>query len=219
MPVFLTELIERVEFIEEAKGDVKQHFLRGTFMQAGIPNRNHRFYPVEVLANESARYAEENISKNRAYGELNHPNGPNINLDRVAIHIKEIKQDGNNFQGKALIASTPMGDIVKGLCQDGASLGVSSRALGSLKPMQENLSEVQADLRLLAIDVVADPSAPDAYVNAIHEQSEWVFNATNGLWEQTVDKHKKAMSKYTAKQIEEGKLYLWSQFLNSIIGK
>ena len=212
----LTETIESVQVIEEAKGDVKQQFLSGTFMQSGIPNKNHRFYPTEVLANESNRFLKEHVQKNRAYGELNHPAGPNVNLDRVAIHIKELKQDGNNFQGKALIASTPMGTIVKGLVADGSSLGVSSRALGSLKPMQEGLSEVQADLRLLAIDVVADPSAPDAYVNAVHESAEWVFNATTSLWEQTADNHKKAVKTWTTKQLTEGKLYLFNQFLNSI---
>jgi hypothetical protein len=216
MAKLLTETIDYVQVIEEMKGEVKQHFLSGTFMQAGIPNRNHRIYPTEVLANESARFLKENISKNRAYGELNHPSGPNINLDRVAIHIKELKQDGNNFQGKALIASTPMGNIVKGLVADGSSLGVSSRALGSLKPVQEDLSEVQADLRLLAIDVVADPSAPDAYVNAIHEGAEWVFNASSGLWEQTVAQHKQAVQKYSAKAINEAKLIMFNQFLRSI---
>jgi hypothetical protein len=216
MALLLTETIEHVSVIEESKGDVKQHFLSGTFMQAGIPNRNHRIYPTEVLANESARFMKENISLNRAYGELNHPSGPNINLDRVCVHIKELKQDGNNFQGKALIASTPMGNIVKGLVADGSSLGVSSRALGSLKPVQEDLSEVQADLRLLAIDVVADPSAPDAYVNAIHEGAEWVFNASSGLWEQTVAQHKQAVRKYSAKALDEAKLIMFNQFLRSI---
>lgn len=213
----LTELTEQVRYLVEGEGDLKKHFLEGTFMQANTPNRNKRLYPVSVLANEATRYTNEHISKNRAYGELNHPAGPNINLDRVALHIKNLVQEGNNFKGRALIASTPMGNIVKGLVADGANLGVSSRALGSLKPIQENLSEVQSDLRLLAIDVVADPSAPDAYVNGIMENKEWVFNSSTNTWtEQLVESHKKQVNIMTSPELTRKKLKFFESFLNSI---
>lgn len=216
----LTELVEQVSYITEGEGANKKHFLEGIFMQAATPNRNKRIYPTSTLANEANRYMSEHITKNRAYGELGHPAGPNINLDRVAIHIKNLTQEGNNFKGRALIASTPMGEIVKGLVADGASLGVSSRALGSLKPIQENLSEVQSDLRLLAIDVVADPSAPDAYVAGIMETKEWVFNPINNTWtEQLVEAQKKAIKRMTMNEVERKKIKLFEVFLNSLTSK
>jgi hypothetical protein len=217
---FLTELTEHVQYITEGEGDNRKHFLEGIFMQSATPNRNKRIYPTSILAQESNRYMTEHVTKNRAYGELGHPAGPNINLDRVAIHIKNLTQEGNNFRGKALIASTPMGEIVKGLVADGASLGVSSRALGSLKPIQENLSEVQNDLRLLAIDVVADPSAPDAYVAGIMEGHEWVFNpATNSWTEQLVESHKKAIKRMTMNEVERNGVKLFEQFMHSLTYK
>ena len=215
--LLIEHIDEPLKCIVEGEGDLKRHFLSGTFMQAGIPNRNHRIYPVEILANEANRFTTEHIKSNRAYGELNHPTGPNINLDRVAIHIKNLSQEGNNFIGKALIASTPMGDIVRGLIRDDSSLGVSSRALGSLKPMKENLSMVQEDLRLLAIDVVADPSAPEAYVSAVMENRDWVYDAVTNSWtEQVVETHKKVIQKYTTQQLDEARLYMFKQFLDSI---
>jgi hypothetical protein len=216
----LTELVEHVSYLVEGEGDNRKHFLEGIFMQAAVPNRNKRIYPTDVLAKESTRYMSEHVTKNRAYGELGHPAGPNINLDRVAIHIKNLTQEGNNFKGRALIASTPMGNIVKGLVEDGANLGVSTRALGSLKPIQENLSEVQDDLRLLAIDVVADPSAPDAYVNAIQEGAEWVFNPVTGTWsEQVVESHKTFIKRATMDEVERNKLSLFEDFLAEVAGK
>ena len=217
MVKLLTELVEQVAYITEGEGDQKKHFLEGIFMQAATPNRNKRIYPTAILAQESNRYMAEHVSKNRAYGELGHPAGPNINLDRVAIHIKNLRQENNNFVGRALIASTPMGDIVKGLVRDGAQLGVSSRALGSLKPIQENLSEVQNDLRLLAIDVVADPSAPDAYVAGIMENREWVFNPLTNSWsEQIVETHKAFIKKEKMDEVERNKLKMFEEFLSIV---
>lgn len=219
MAHLLTDLNESVQYIVEADqgSDVKKHYLQGIFLQAAIPNRNHRIYPTSVLANESARYVKENVKNGRAYGELGHPAGPNINADRICIHIKSLKQEGDNFLGKALIASTPMGKIVRDLLSDGASLGVSSRALGSLKPLKEGLSEVQDDLKLLAIDVVTDPSAPQAYVNAVLENKEWVFDAVKNLWtEQVIEQTKKKIKNYTQKQLDEAQLYLFDKFLSSI---
>ncbi len=217
----LTELVEQVSYIVEGEGDSKKHFLEGIFMQAATPNRNKRIYPVEILAKESNRYMAEHVTKARAYGELGHPAGPNINLDRVAIHIKNLQQEGNNFRGKALVASTPMGTIVKGLVADGANLGVSTRALGSLKPIQENLSEVQNDLRLLAIDVVADPSAPDAYVNGIQEGTEWVFNPLKNTWTEQpiVEVHKAFIKASDSKEVERNKLKMFAEFLAEVAGK
>jgi hypothetical protein len=219
---FLTEVLENTITVIEEGANPARRFIEGVFMQAGIPNKNNRIYPVATLQKEVNRCISENISKNRFYGELGHPAGPNINGDRIAIHIKELSQDGNNFKGKAMIASTPMGSIVNGLLQDGASLGVSSRALGSLKaiktesPEGKELQEVQDDLKLLAIDVVMDPSAPDAYVNAVNENKEWVYNTVAGMWmEQVVERHKKTI-KTTKKLSEQQKLGLFESFLRNI---
>lgn len=211
----LTELIETpIRVIEEANESGKRQFIEGIFMQGGVPNRNNRIYPVNTLRNEVNRFIKENVSKARAYGELNHPSGPNINADRIAIHIKEIRQDSGNFYGKALIASTPMGDIVKGLINDGANLGVSSRALGSLKPIQEGLNEVQNDLKLLAVDVVTDPSAPDAYVNGIFENKEWIFNPVSGMW---IEQEVKMLKNMSAKKLEEEKIEAFKRYLNALV--
>jgi len=210
----LTEILDQpLHLLEEGEGDNKKQFLEGVFMQAGIPNRNKRIYPVDILQKEATRFMTENVSKNRAYGELNHPEGPNINLDRVAILIKNLRQEGNNFLGKAQIASTPMGDTVRGLLKDGANLGVSTRALGSLKPISEGLNEVQGDLRLLAIDVVADPSAPDAYVNGIFEGREYIFDPIQGtVLEAKIEKVKRMRMD----EIEKSKIALMEQFFNEL---
>lgn len=185
----ITELNESIQVIEEAAEDGKKNvYIEGVFMQGNIPNRNGRRYSIETLEREVNRYVKESVNKGRAYGELGHPNGPSINLDRVSHIITELRREGNNFIGKAKISSTPMGEIVKGLLSDGAQLGVSSRGMGSLKEGKDGIMEVQNDFRLAtAADIVADPSAPDAFVNGIMEGVEWVWN--NG--------------KYTAMQVEE----------------
>lgn len=186
MKLFL-DIAEDVQYIEEAAADGKKSlYIEGVFMQAGIKNRNGRIYPPATLQTEVARYTKETIDKSRAYGELGHPAGPSINLDRVSHMIKELRQDGNNYIGKAKVMETPMGDIVRNLIKEGAGLGVSSRGMGTLKA-SGGIMEVQEDFRLAtAADVVADPSAHDAFVQGIMEGVEWIWD--NGILKaQTLD--------------------------------
>ena len=167
----------------EAKVDEageKKHFIEGVFLQGNIKNRNGRVYPMETLTNEVKRYSEKYIANNRAFGELGHPDSPTVNLDRVSHLITELRPDGDNFIGKAKVMGTPMGEIVKNLINEGAKLGVSSRGMGSLKPGKDGANEVQDDFFLAtAADIVADPSAPDAFVEGIMEGKEWVWD--NGV--------------------------------------
>lgn len=183
MKLFL-DIAEDVQYIEEAVGEdgKKALFIEGVFLQGGIKNRNGRMYPSQILETEVARYTKDSIAANRAYGELGHPSGPTINLDRVSHMIKELRKDGNNYIGKAKIMETPMGNIVRNLIKEGAGLGVSSRGMGTLKSTN-GLMEVQSDFRLAtAADVVADPSAPDAFVQGIMEGVEWIWE--NGIFKQ-----------------------------------
>ncbi len=182
MKLFLDTATD-VQYIEEAAADgAKSLFIEGVFLQSNIKNRNGRVYPEETMDREVGRYIKETIDANRAYGELGHPNGPGINLDRVSHMIKELRKDGNNYIGKAKIMETPMGNIVRNLIKEGAGLGVSSRAMGTLKPKNGSM-EVQEDFRLAtAADVVADPSAPDAFVQGIMEGVEWIWE--NGIFKQ-----------------------------------
>lgn len=211
----LRELTESVEVLTEEKNGIKYMYLQGPFMQAAIANRNKRIYPVEVLQKEASRYLKENVDRKTAWGELNHPAGPNINLDRVCLRTVKLEQNGNNFIGKAIVTPTPMGDIVKGLVESGGQLGVSSRALGSLKPSNEDkeINEVQDDLRLLAIDCVGDPSAPDAWVNGIMEDVEYFYNGKMAIVAETA---KKEIKKLSLRQIEERKLRMFESFLNDL---
>lgn len=164
------------ETIDEATGK-KNLFIEGVFMQANVKNRNGRVYPTEVLDKEVARYTTEYVQKKRAFGELGHPQGPTINLERVSHLITDLKRDGDNFMGKAKIMDSPYGQIVKGLIGEGATLGVSSRGMGTLKANKDGVQEVQKDFYLAtAADIVADPSAPDAFVNGIMEGVEWVWD-------------------------------------------
>jgi hypothetical protein len=173
----ICEQMENVRYVTEAKeSGKKDYFIEGIFMQGNIQNRNGRMYPVSILQKEAERYMKESVQQNRAYGELGHPQGPSINLDRVSHMIKELRQDGNNFYGRAKIMDTPMGNIVKNLMDEGASLGVSTRGMGSIKENKQGFMEVQDDFHLAtAADIVADPSAPDAFVNGIMEGVEWVW--------------------------------------------
>lgn len=174
----IIEDIEDAKYITEEKDGVKSLYIEGTFLQGGIKNRNGRIYPVETLSREVNRYVTESVLKNRAYGELNHPNGPSINLDRVSHRIVELKQNGStgNFYGKALIMNTPMGNIARGIIESGGSLGVSSRGLGTLKETNGG-KEVQDDFFLACgADIVADPSAPDAFVQGILESVNWFWD-------------------------------------------
>ena len=213
----ITEVTETVEYLSEAKEDgSKDYFIKGPFMQANIKNRNGRMYPAEVLDKEVKRYVTENVAKNRAYGELGHPTSPTINLDRVSHMIKELTRDGDNFIGKAKITTeTPMGRIVKNLMDEGASLGVSSRGMGSLKN-KSGVAEVQNDFYLAtAADIVADPSAPDAFVEGIMEGKEWVWD--NGIIrEATINDYKEEIEEAPSKDLTETKLKVWSKFLSNL---
>ena len=213
----ITEINESIEYIAEAKEDGgKDYFIKGPFMQANIKNRNGRMYPAEVLDKEVNRYVSENVAKNRAYGELGHPTSPTINLDRVSHMIKELTRDGDNFIGKAkIMTETPMGRIVKNLMDEGASLGVSSRGMGSLKN-KSGVAEVQNDFYLAtAADIVADPSAPDAFVEGIMEGKEWVWD--NGIIrEATINDFKEEIEQAPSKDLTETKLKVWSKFLSNL---
>ena len=177
----ITEMTEDIQIVTETidEGKGREHFIEGVFMQSNLKNRNGRVYPRETLMNEVARYNKEYVSKNRAMGELNHPQGPTVNLDRVSHIIKELRPDGDNVYGKAKIMETPMGKIAKNLIDEGAKLGVSSRGMGSLKQNKDGENEVQKDFMLAAVDIVADPSAPNAFVEGIMEGREWVWD--NGI--------------------------------------
>lgn len=203
--------------IEEDKETGKKNYnIEGVFLQADIKNRNGRLYPTEILDKEVKRYVKENVKKNRAYGELGHPDSPTINLDRVSHMIKDLKLEGNDFVGKAKIMDTPYGKIVKSLIDEGASLGVSSRGMGSLKTTKDGTSEVQKDFMLAtAADIVADPSAPDAFVRGVMEGKEWMF-VDGKFVEQDIDAIKSSITKATRSQLEEAKLFAFAKFLKKI---
>ena len=180
----ISEEATNVEFLTEVKKDGgKNYFIEGISMQANKKNRNGRIYPTEVLQKEAKRYTEEFINKKRAFGELGHPDGPTVNLERVSHMIEELEEVDQNFMGRAKILDTPYGKIVKSLIDEGAQLGVSSRGMGSLKSGKDGISEVQGDFYLAtAADIVADPSAPDAFVAGIMEGAEWIYNASTNSW-------------------------------------
>jgi len=213
----ITEVLEdSLEYITEANADgEKEYFIEGIFMQANKANRNGRIYPTEVLEKEVKRYNKEYIMKNRAFGELGHPQGPSINLERVSHMIKELYQDGDNFIGKAKIMDSPYGNIVKNLIKEGASLGVSSRGMGSLKS-RNGINEVQKDFYLAtAADIVADPSAPDAFVQGIMEGVDWVMDG--GRWIQSfVEKSQYEIKKARKSELETTKLRIFEDFLKKM---
>jgi len=217
----IREHIESVSFLTEEKDGKKRLYIEGPFMQTEIANKNRRIYRMQAVENEVARYIKENIERNCSYGELGHPPTPTINLDRVAIHIKSLRKEGNDFIGKALVASTPMGQIVEGLFNDGANLGVSSRGLGSVKKNKDGLDEVQDDYRLSTpADVVASPSAPNAYVQGIMENVEYWYDAAKGTYiEQHLDDVKKQIHKLSKRELEEQSYLMFAQFLDGLIKK
>lgn len=212
------KLVEEV--LVEGEKPVKKYFIEGIFLQGGIPNKNRRRYPNEILESEVARYTTDRINKNRAYGELGHPQGPQINLERVSHMIQSLTRDGDNYIGKALVTEgTPYGAITTGLLKAGAQLGVSSRGLGSLKNCG-GIMEVQNDFRLAtAADIVADPSAPDAFVAGLMEGAEWIEE--NGIWrQQTIDEARadvnKAMRSKDRKVYESTALSVFDRFLRNL---
>ena len=213
----IREEVETVEFlVEEDKNGKKSHYIKGIFMQAERQNRNGRVYPFNVLNNEVVRYNKEYISKNRALGELSHPDTPSINLDRVSHMITQLKSDGNNFIGKAKIVDTPMGNIVKGLLDCGASLGVSTRGVGSLKP-HNGYQLVQDDFKLTtAADIVADPSAPDAFVSGIMEGVDWFFDGANWKMAEAAEDTRRHIKTLSRREIEETALKLFENYIRKI---
>jgi len=214
----IREEIESVKFITEKLKSGKQNlYIEGIFLQGNIKNRNGRMYPMETLRKEVGRYNESNVSSGRALGELGHPDGPTVNLDRVSHKIVSLKESGSNFIGKAKILDTPMGQIAKSLIGEGVKLGVSSRGIGSLKPTKEGFNVVGEDFMLAtAADIVADPSAPDAFVEGIMEGKEWIWEG-NSFREQIATETKNKINALTAqKALEEHKLSLFNEFINSL---
>jgi len=214
----ITEMTENIEFLVETNEDTgkKSHFIQGVFMQAEQKNKNGRVYPLEIMENEVGRYGKEYVSKKRALGELNHPQGPTVNLDRVSHMISELRMVGNDVHGKAKLMDTPMGKIAQNLVSEGASLGVSSRGMGSLKMNDATgINEVQKDFMLSAIDIVADPSAPGAFVNGIMEGKEWIWD--NGvIREKEINEYKKVIEKSTTRNLEENAIISFRNFLSKL---
>ena len=213
----ITEEISDVKFITEGKGAKKKMYIEGVFLQGNLKNRNGRMYPVDTLAKEVNRYNESFVAKGRAVGELGHPDGPTVNLDRVSHKIVDLHQEGNNFVGKAQLLETPMGKIAKSLLAEGVTLGVSSRGIGTLKEDRDGVKVVGEDFQLAtAADIVADPSAPDAFVNGIMEGKEWVWEG-GILREQFIDQTKKRINTLVdQKTLEEHKLGLFTDFLSNL---
>ena len=213
----ITEEISNVKFITEGKGSKKKMYIEGVFLQGDLKNRNGRMYPVNTLAKEVNRYNEAFVAKGRALGELGHPDGPTVNLDRVSHKITSLRQEGNNFVGKAQLLDTPMGKIAKSLLDEGVTLGVSSRGVGSLRESSNGCKVVGEDFMLAtAADIVADPSAPDAFVSGIMEGKEWVWEG-GILREQLGSQTKKRINTLVdQKRLEEHKLNLFNDFLSNL---
>ena len=211
----ITENIEDIQILTEEKDGKKNLYIEGVFLQSEIKNRNGRIYPFSVLEKEVNRYNEEYVKTGRALGELGHPDGPTVNLDRVSHRITSLKAEGNNFIGKAQILATPMGNIAKSLLEEGVKLGVSSRGMGSID-RQEHANYVMDDFMLAtAADIVADPSAPDAFVNGIMEVKEWVWD--NGiLQEKTVAKYQRHINESSRRELEARTLQVFEHFLSNL---
>ena len=211
----ITEVSEDIKYFAEEKDGKRSLFIEGVFLQSNLKNRNGRVYPKEIMRKEVDRDRSEAIDKKRAMGELGHPDGPTLNLDRVSHMITSLKEDGNNWMGKAKILDTPMGNIVKNLIDEGASLGVSSRGLGSLKE-RDGINEVQDDFVLsTAADIVADPSAPDAFVRGIMEHREWVM--VEGVWmEKEMEQSYAKIKNASSRELEEEKMAVFSSFLDKL---
>jgi hypothetical protein len=203
---------------EDPKTGKKHAYIEGVMLQTEVKNKNGRIYPKEVMQKEVKRYNKEYVDQNRAYGELGHPEGPTINLERTSHLITSLKEDGNNFVGKAKILSTPMGEIVKNLLNDGARLGVSSRGMGSLKASNAKggVQMVQSDFQLAtAADIVADPSAPDAFVDGVMEGVEWIWD--NGVIKaQKIEEYKNSIQRARTQKLQEVKLNVFNDFLKNL---
>ena len=213
----ITEEISSVKFITEGKGGKKKLYIEGVFLQGDLKNRNGRMYPINTLTREVDRYNESFVQKGRALGELGHPEGPTVNLDRVSHKITSLVREGNNFKGKAQLLSTPMGKIASSLIDEGVTLGVSSRGVGSLREDRMGVKVVGEDFQLAtAADIVADPSAPDAFVSGIMEGKEWVWDG-GILREQLAEKAKRTINTLVdQRRLEEHKLNLFNDFLSNL---
>lgn len=214
----ITEISEdiKVQIVEDSPGSEKKLYIEGVFMQGAIKNRNGRRYPMEILDREAEKYVEEKVLKNRAWGELNHPEGPTINLDRVSHRIVELRRDGNNYVGRAIVMNEGLGKTVRGLLEIGGNIGVSSRGLGSLKPARDGIMEVQEDFRLVtAGDIVSDPSAPDAFVNGILEGVDFAYDEDSHRF---VAMARRKLS--STKKIDESTaLSAWERWLDGVVYK
>ena len=210
----ITETIEEVAYLTENTNGEKQHFIEGVFMQAEQKNKNGRVYPKPILVKEAQRYVTEYVNKNRALGELNHPTGPSVNLDRVSHKVTWLYENNNDFYGKAKILDTPCGQIVKNLMNEGIKLGVSTRGMGSLEK-RGGVNVVKEDFMLAAIDIVADPSAPNAFVNGIMEGREWIWD--NGiLKEQQIAEYQNSLKKTSSRKLQAESIKLFADFLRKI---
>lgn len=211
----LTEEIRDAAYIVEATGKDREPnvFIEGTFLQADIENRNGRMYPMEILEHEVQRYVKEFVKAKRAFGELGHPDGPIINLERVSHLIQSLKREGSNYIGRAKILDTPFGKIVKSFIKEGAQLGVSSRGMGSLQQSRGGVNIVRDDFHLAtAADIVADPSAPEAFVQGIMENKEWIYES--GIWKvRDIEEFKQEMRQANRLQLEEKTLVAWERFM------
>jgi hypothetical protein len=217
MSKLLQELYtEDAKILEEGVGTEKKLYVEGIAIQTNIGNKNKRVYPKQNVQGEINRYINEVVSKNSAYSELDHPSGPQINSDRIAARFVSLLEDGDNYIGKAIITNTPMGNIVRGLLESGGRIGTSTRALGSVKKRSDGLNEVQNDFHMItAGDLVINPSAPDAYVQSLMENKEYIY--TNGIWlEAEAMEHKKQIIKASSKQLNEVKLAVFKSFLDGI---
>jgi hypothetical protein len=215
-----TELVEEVSvLVEQKESGKKDYYIEGIFMQSNKQNRNGRVYPKEVMAKEVARYNKDLVEQNRAFGELGHPSGPQINLERVSHLTKVLRMEGDDVYGKAKILDTPYGNIVKNLLDEKAKIGVSSRGMGSLKVNKEGVNEVQNDFYLsTAADIVADPSAPDAFVKGIMEGVEWVWH--NGIIKpQKIEEMKQEIKKAPRRNLEEVKIKVFESFMSHLSRK
>lgn len=219
----ITEVNESCEVITEANADTgkKSYFIEGIFMQGDVKNRNGRIYPCQTLEKEMTRYQKEFIEPKRALGELGHPDGPTINGDRVSHLITSMKREGNDFYGKAKILGTPMGEIVKSLLDEGVKIGVSTRGLGSVKE-RNGIMEVQNDFHLSTVDIVTDPSAPNAFVNGIMENREYYYDIASGSWrateviEEIVEEVEKKINRVVRRIDEETAARMFKTFVRSL---
>lgn len=204
--------------LEEGTGADKKLYVEGIAIQTNIPNKNRRIYPKQNVKDEIERYIKEDVEGRSAYSELDHPAGPQINADRICARYVSLREDGNNYIGKSIITNTPMGNIVRGLIESGGRVGTSTRALGSVKKLPSGLNEVQRDFKLrTAGDLVINPSAPDAYVDSLMENAEWVYDNATGLWtESQAISHKKQIINATSINLEAVKLDVFKKFLDEI---